>query len=364
MFNSQNEEYWSDYNGLQHAKHQLLKSYLDAWFPILTSWNGRVIYLDTHAGRGRHTSGEVGSPLLAIRLLLEHKSRERILSNSKVVFIFFESNLENFESLKLEISSLGILPQEIIVEPYYKDYETELRILIDYLHGNKLKLAPMLAFIDPFSFKLSMELLNELLAFSGCELVINFMYRYVDMAMAHPSHAQNLDRLFGTDKWQELRRVSDSKERATKTLNLFANQLNAKYVTHMQMRGANGALKYALIHCSNHKKGKSRIKEAMWKVTPDGSFTAFEKHHPKQMTLINADPDLEPLESALWSEFDGKIVEMKVLYEWLLDTLYLEKHLHKILRELKKQGKIQFKNYSGRFAFNKNPSVNFILPPE
>ena len=64
--NSTDESYWSDYTGLQHAKHQLLSKYLGGWFPILASANGRVIYIDCYAGRGRHASGHEGSPILAL----------------------------------------------------------------------------------------------------------------------------------------------------------------------------------------------------------------------------------------------------------------------------------------------------------
>jgi three-Cys-motif partner protein len=40
------------------AKHRILRCYLDAWFPIMGSWNGRILILDGFAGPGIYTGGE------------------------------------------------------------------------------------------------------------------------------------------------------------------------------------------------------------------------------------------------------------------------------------------------------------------
>ncbi len=60
-----NPEYWQEYGPFQKVKHDLIKSYLGGWFPKLGTWAGRVLYVDTHAGRGRHSSGETASCLIA-----------------------------------------------------------------------------------------------------------------------------------------------------------------------------------------------------------------------------------------------------------------------------------------------------------
>jgi hypothetical protein len=38
------------------AKHQILRKYLDAWFPILATYNKRIVYVDGFAGPGRYTA--------------------------------------------------------------------------------------------------------------------------------------------------------------------------------------------------------------------------------------------------------------------------------------------------------------------
>ena len=351
-----NERYWSEYTGLQEAKHQLLRKYLAGWFPILTSFHGRVIYVDCHAGRGIHETGQQGSPILALQGLLTHQLRTQILDSTEVYFIFFENDPTNYEHLCAEIKSLGELPSNIKVDIVREDYEKSLRERVD----DKL-VAPSFAFVDPFGFTLSMELLNDLLAFPRCELLINFMFRYVNMAIHHPAQASNMDSLFGCQDWRELVNIENSHEREYETIALFSHQLKAEFVTHINMVGDNKVLKYVLLHASNHPRGRELMKESMWAVVPDGSFTAFERNTPNQLVFIEPEPSLEPLKDLLWENFTGQQVYMEEIYDWLLRELYIEKHVHQVLREYRNQKIVNFSDYGGRFAFSSNPLVSFPL---
>ena len=90
--NRTDERYWQNYDGLQVAKHKILEYYLAGWFPKLCSWQGRVLYIDCHAGRGRHKTGHHGSPILALNLLLKHSYLEKILSDTEINFFLFEKD--------------------------------------------------------------------------------------------------------------------------------------------------------------------------------------------------------------------------------------------------------------------------------
>lgn len=58
-----NPAHWEQYGPFQHVKHDLVRCYLNGWYPKLGSWAGRVLYVDTHAGRGRFETGDPGSPV-------------------------------------------------------------------------------------------------------------------------------------------------------------------------------------------------------------------------------------------------------------------------------------------------------------
>src|SRR5260221_10227736 len=66
------------------AKHAILRAYLHAWFPILTSSYGGAIYFDGFAGPGRDQGGEEGSPVIALEAALVHLPRLK----APIEFIF------------------------------------------------------------------------------------------------------------------------------------------------------------------------------------------------------------------------------------------------------------------------------------
>jgi hypothetical protein len=153
--------------------------------------------------------------------------------------------------------------------------------------------------------------------------------------------------------------IQDTEERFSETVGLFGGQLNAQYVTHMTMRGRNDAPKYALIHATNHQAGKDKMKEAIWSFDAAGTFTAHERDNPKQLTLLELDPDLKPLETIVWESFSGKKARMQEIYDVVRDTLYLKKHVHQILRDYRTRETVLASGYSGRFAFSKMPLFEF-----
>ena len=168
--------------------------------------------MDCHAGRGSHKTGQKGSPILALQGLLTHQLRAQILHSTEVQFMYFENDSTNYKHLCTEIASLGELPSNIKVEIVQEDYEKSLRERVNDMNRYNKLVAPSFAFVDPFGFTLSMELLNDLLALPRCELFINFMSRFVDMAICQPVQAsnldsvqaRNLDSLFGCPDWREL----------------------------------------------------------------------------------------------------------------------------------------------------------------
>src|SRR5262249_39939093 len=118
-----NPEYWCEYSNLQKVKHDLIRNYLKGWFPKLAlgpGGAGRLLYIDTHAGRGKHLRGALGSPLVALHTLLTHKYRYKLLERVEVWFSFIERNEENFAALKQELATIN-LPPRVFVEAEHGD---------------------------------------------------------------------------------------------------------------------------------------------------------------------------------------------------------------------------------------------------
>ena len=57
-------QHWEEYTNFQRTKHELIRLYLSGWFSILGSTHGRIVYFDTHAGRGKYEPGTPDRPWL------------------------------------------------------------------------------------------------------------------------------------------------------------------------------------------------------------------------------------------------------------------------------------------------------------
>ena len=77
------------------AKHVLLRKYLNAWLPVITRYNGRVIFCDGFAGPGIYADGQAGSPIIAIKALLEHSFYARV--TAEVFYLFIEERPDRCE---------------------------------------------------------------------------------------------------------------------------------------------------------------------------------------------------------------------------------------------------------------------------
>src|SRR6266545_3941816 len=149
------------------AKHDMLAAYLDGWFPILSSWNGRVVFLDGFAGRGRYNDGSEGSPLVALRRLVEHQSFPR-MRHREFVFFLVEADEDNAESLEREIAAFKAAkapwPANVKTHVVNAKFDVTAAALIEQLREQKRQLAPSFVFVDPFGYSgLPMDLLAELL---------------------------------------------------------------------------------------------------------------------------------------------------------------------------------------------------------
>jgi three-Cys-motif partner protein len=352
----ENPDYWQEYNNLQRVKHQLLKHYLGGWFPILGSWSGRIVYIDCHAGRGRHQTGQAGSPLIALETFLNHPQRDRILKKSEALFFFIEADEQNKETLKRNLANYK-RPHKVFVSIEHGDFQRVLQDGINQLCEQKSAMAPAFIFVDPYGFALPGKLLAELKAFERCELFITFMWRWIDMAIRNPLLAENMDALFVTPDWRNLTGIQNPDERCEAAIRLLCKQLGAKYFTRVKMLGEHVETKYVLIHATSHLKGRELMLGAMWKICPTGGFKVRVNDNPDQEFLIKPEPNLESLKQWLWDKYKNKTVSLGEIYSTLAEeTFYLKTHLHQVLKELHGNDEISAPE---KLVFSQNPQISF-----
>lgn len=353
--------YWDDYSNLQRVKHDLIRCYLAGWYPKLGFWSGRILYFDTHAGRGRHRSGQHGSPLVALETLLNHVAVQQILANSEVVCEFIERDEENCAALQKEIEALGPLPSRVCWEVSAGDCFEKLEILLDGLRSKGQKIAPAFIFVDPYGFKIPGALLAELMSYERVELFVNVIWRELDMAIRQapekPGMAETVDAIFNSKDWRARITSEDHAERAQQAALLYQEMVGARWGTTMRMLGDNNATRYLLLHLTNHRAGRELMKDCMWRVAPDGQFVARKTDNPSQQVLLSPDPDLSPLRAWVLGVLSERPYRWSELEEMNLESPWRTPHLNEVIRSLRKDGALEAYAYTGKCSRKADPML-------
>ena len=327
------------------AKHQILFGYLQAWIPIMASWNGRLVIVDGFAGPGVYKGGEPGSPILALKAFLEHDAREQI--GAELVYMFIEEDKARFDRLQSEIAKLGTLPDQVKLHLINDAYENAFAAVLDQVDGQGRQLAPTFAFVDPFGYsQASMKLAGRFLQFGGCEVLAYVPFRFVNRFVGRDGQEPALNSLFGTDRWKEALDLKGS-ERLQKLHDLFRDQLASagglKYVQSFEIITSKPNTGYHLFCGTTHIRGLQKMKEMMWKVDPLAGARLRASTTREQQPLFQADVDARPLEEGLRSKFGDRVFsfEEAELYTWT-ETPYLPTHLRKlVLKPLEQSDRLE-----------------------
>lgn len=289
------------------GKHLVLKEYLNAWLPVLGSWNGRILFIDGFAGPGEYENGEDGSPLIALKCLRDHSAQKHI--KSEVGFIFIEKD----EARKLHLDSIiadkvAAIDCQCWVDVIHGSFDEEMTEVLDKVDVQNLQLAPSFVMIDPFGVSdTPMSVVSRILASSRSEVYVSFMYQYIDRFKTTPEFEKHLDGLFGTPSWRDGITIQDQIARKDFFFDLYSNQLRisgASQVVRFELYEGNSLI-YAIFFATKHLKGSNFIKQAIWKVAPWGDF-AFRGTRSSQLTLGLSSPDFTPLRDAIINEFGSK----------------------------------------------------------
>jgi three-Cys-motif partner protein len=359
-----NPTYWGEYSNLQQVKHALIRNYLNGWFPKMVLGPrgcNRLLYIDTHAGRGKHLNGKLGSPLVALTSLLDHQSRAQLLQKADVRFLFIERDQQNVTALNQELSA-HTLPPKVHAKAEHGDSFKLIEDEIATFEKDGKKLDPGFLFVDPYGFKLPGHLLRKLLSYPKVELFVNVIWRELDMAIQQSRTdnesplAATLQSVFDGDEWQKID-ADDADNRADQCAALFRKITGAKWGTHIRMLD-NGRIRYFLLHLTKSDAGRDLMKECIWKACPDGGYYASKADHPDQPLLIEPKPNMKPLHDWVMEKLTAGPKRWQTLVDDLREELWLEKHLNEVIRELKKSDDIDGDEFDGRFAQTNNPLLH------
>lgn len=321
------------------AKHAILRKYLDAWLPIITRWNGKVLYIDGFAGPGEYIGAKDGSPIIAVKAILEHRTK----INTQVQMLFIEADKDRCEFLKQKISALTI-PNNVKPECICSKFEQVMGEIVTHLEEQKKQLAPAFIFIDPFGFTgIPFDLIKKFMEFPSCEVFITFMYEEINRFVSDQKLWDNLKQTFGTEEWKKVLTETTPRERSRILHDVYKAQLEQeakiKYVHSFKMINKTNKTDYFLFFGTNSIVGLKKMKEAMWNIDESGLFQFSDAtYNPDQPELFKLAPDFYKLKGLIVSNFKGKKVSVEDIEEFVVvNTSFRETHYKRqILREMEK----------------------------
>lgn len=295
------------------AKHQILRRYLQAWLPIMAYRKPRpkrVIILDGFAGPGVYSDGEEGSPLIALRALLDHPSFPS-MSETRFVFVFLEADTKRFASLQEQIGRLrseySPWPDNVVIHPTEAmSFEAGGAWLLDRIKANGAQNAPMFSFVDPFGVSgVPLELIRQLCAHRETEAFVLYMFNTIQRFAGAENIDHHLRELFGTDEFAD---AAQDENRRQRLRELYPERLRQvvgfKYTLGFEMVNTGGQI-YDLVYGTRSLKGLEKMKDAMWSVDPSGGFK-FEDRRVGELSLFRDEDLRDPaVRQALLDAFAG-----------------------------------------------------------
>ena len=346
------------------AKHELLKHYLGAWFPILASREKRIIFLDGFAGPGIYSDDSPGSPIIALNTLLNHDAFPRC-NGCEFVFLFVEENQARFERLQTEIRKFDPLPSNVRVDPYCAEFKDVIAEVSNSLRDSNRRLAPTLAFVDPFGLSgVPMDLIAKFLDSPKCELFLILMVDHLNRFLSTAPMKRSRDSLFGTSDFSTVE-AAPAGRRIPLLVDLYKAQLRDvaefQYALDFEMERDSGTVAYYVVYATRSLTGVEKFKDAMWKVDPSTGSSFSDRNWNQGSLLTGSNVELSQLQQRLSEEFGGQEVSIDLLEEFtLVDTPFRKPHLRSALKSMERSSRIVANRPAGsRSGFKPGTQVYF-----
>jgi len=325
------------------AKHEILRYYLGAWFPILALVYPRIIYVDGFAGPGEYKEGEAGSPIIALNVAQSHILRSKF--RGELVFFFIEIDSARSNNLKKLINKLE-LPPNFRVEIECDSFEICIDTVLTDIADRSKKLAPSFFFIDPFGpTGFSMSLIKRIADQPRSEVLITFNYQPLNQwFLQDASKYKNLDTLFGSDVWRKALDIGTPREKEEYLRLAYQNALEALgwKVLPFCMINKHNQTQYYLFFATKNPLGMLAMKRAMWKSAPTGDFKYSDLSNPAQPSMLEAvfeEQYSQQLANSIYQNHKGQSISKQTLVQndlaW--HPVCIERHLTKALRILENE---------------------------
>jgi len=299
------------------GKHMVLAAYLKAWIPVMGLSNEEIYVIDGFAGPGEYLDGEVGSPQIMLDAHLKHYYRDHISCHTK--YVLLEKDPKRYAHLKALVErKYRDLPSNIKVTIRNEDFVEKMSTVFANAKRENKALRPSFIMLDPFGVSdTPLSVIQQILLNDKTEIYLSFMYEFINRFKRQPEFEDHLDALFGCQHWRHGIDIEDKNHRRLFFIDLYKTQLKkagATQVLHFDLYNGNRHV-YTIFFATKHIKGCEKMKSAIWKTIPDGSY-AFRGS--KSNTLFNLhSPDYESLHKLLCQQYKDRYVSVEEITSFI-----------------------------------------------
>jgi hypothetical protein len=343
-------------SNVTRTKHDILRKYLQWWFPTMLQAHEKVTLLDGFAGPGEYVEGDSGSPLIALDILRSTLPSKE-LSRAKLHFIEKSKRRANhlyklIEKNYFADSTLTKPPYIITQRPFAPTVEMHMERLKQ--HNNTLH--PAFIFIDPFGFKdTPSSLLVQLAQQPDSDMLITFMYEEINRFLSSTDKKiqRHLDSLFGNTQWHAIRDCQEPETREEALCNCYCQHMkqmsNVKYACRFRMKNDGNRTDYFLFFFTSNRKHLEQMKQVFWDIDPFYGSTFSEKESKKQQPyLFFPEVDYRMEQLKLRQQFQGQTINVNELDEYALaeTTFCSQRYKEYLLIPLERSASITITSYN------------------
>lgn len=325
------------YEDQTKIKHLALNAYFKPWSTILSAF-GNINYYDGFCGCGAYVELQTkeigyGSPVLAISSMVENNT------NNKCKFFISDKEQSHIDNIKKVLKYNNIYNHNnIFIEQ--GDFDIKINAFLDKLEKHPI---PTFFLIDPYGIKdVKYSTLKRIMKIPKTEILLNFMYNYLNRFLTQENSAQGISELYGCDDWKNIRDLKEQqKEEAL--VELFRNQLKefSKFVYQYRLSFQDqNKTYYYLFHLTNHYKGCSIMKDSFASVNfGNVEFLGPNQPNPAQLCLIDqTELKQDVIKNDLFNKYKGKkVIFEDILQEYIDNSPFLERQIKKAIEAMEEE---------------------------
>ncbi len=368
--------FWKHLQPHSEAKLKILRTYLNVWFAAMAKYasygtnHKTLIYFDGFAGPGKYGDGKDGSPLVAMKTLVNHKCLKMPYAQDVTfIMIFNERNKKLYEQLQSELEPYKDIHERIKIFVFNEDFNESAKDIIEEVEEiQNHQHIPAFFFIDPFGIDIHFDIVKTIAEKRAWEALITFNVGAIKRVVGRKDTQKSLNKLFGED----IRKANPKAIHDEKIfLEYYINKLKQRflsycnlYVKWFHLKGSGGKTSLYLLHITHHPKGLNAMKKAMWENANLAGYAFYDRYHEITKLFKKDELIIQYLEKELveyfkykrkvsWDELKRKFVEE--------NYIYLLKHLKKSLEHLIDRNVIVIvKGRKTRGGFQKGTLFNLI----